>query len=193
MNSRSKLKHSNLKALFPHIPSYMRATMGLPSSTCRGHFFIVCEFISNYTCVKCGMWNVFLFNLMPEDTWWYPCLKFFTSLVRPEWGFFCRHKTSSPWSHFDILELFMDCATLIFSMCGYKQRETLFSIILRTCTSVSLDSIKWPMVYFDFLLHIFSNCLARLPRVIRSFWIFSQYLLLCWNRVLEIFLIWFLL
>ncbi|KAG5254787.1 SWR1 complex [Salix suchowensis] len=51
----SKWKHANLKALFPHIPSYMRAAVGPPSSTCRGHFCIICEFISNYTCAKCGM------------------------------------------------------------------------------------------------------------------------------------------
>ncbi|KAG5244568.1 SWR1 complex [Salix suchowensis] len=51
----SKLKHANLKALFPHIPSYMRVVVGPPSSTCRVHFCIVCEFISNYTCAKYGM------------------------------------------------------------------------------------------------------------------------------------------
>uniref|UniRef100_A0A6N2KPW4 HIT-type domain-containing protein n=1 Tax=Salix viminalis TaxID=40686 RepID=A0A6N2KPW4_SALVM len=42
-------------ALPPYVPSYMRPTMGPPSSTCSGHFCIVCEFTSNYTCAKCGM------------------------------------------------------------------------------------------------------------------------------------------
>ena len=71
----------------------------------------------------------------------------------PDWSdlsgfFFCRHNNTSP-AHFDILELFMDYAILIFNMCGYKQRVTLFSIILCICTSVSLDSVRWPRVYFD--------------------------------------------
>uniref|UniRef100_A0A6N2M556 Uncharacterized protein n=1 Tax=Salix viminalis TaxID=40686 RepID=A0A6N2M556_SALVM len=32
-----------------------------------------------------------LHEKMHDDT---PCLKFFASLLRPQWGFFCRHKTS---------------------------------------------------------------------------------------------------
>ncbi|KAG5222368.1 SWR1 complex [Salix suchowensis] len=57
-NARKASKNSlnaNLKALPPHVPSYMRVVMGRPSSTCHRHFCIVCEFTSNYTCAKCGM------------------------------------------------------------------------------------------------------------------------------------------
>ena len=57
-----------------------------PSSTCRGHFCIVCEFISNYTCAKCGMCFCSIWcQKIHDDT---PCLKFFASLLRPDWGFF---------------------------------------------------------------------------------------------------------
>ncbi|KAJ6885059.1 hypothetical protein NC652_031921 [Populus alba x Populus x berolinensis] len=49
------LHEANLEALPPHIPSYLRAAVGPPSSTCRRHFCTVCGFTSNYTCAKCGM------------------------------------------------------------------------------------------------------------------------------------------
>lgn len=49
------LHEANLEALPPHVPSYLRASVGPPSSTCRRHFCTVCGFTSNYTCAKCGM------------------------------------------------------------------------------------------------------------------------------------------
>lgn len=49
------LHEANLEALPPHVPSYLRAAVGPPSSTCRRHFCTVCGFTSNYTCAKCGM------------------------------------------------------------------------------------------------------------------------------------------
>ncbi|XP_065846988.1 SWR1 complex subunit 6 [Euphorbia lathyris] len=49
------LHEANLESLPPHVPSYLRAAVGLPSSTCRRHFCTVCGYASNYTCVRCGM------------------------------------------------------------------------------------------------------------------------------------------
>ncbi|ERN00411.1 SWR1 complex subunit 6 [Amborella trichopoda] len=49
------LQEANLKSLPPHVPSYLRAAVGLPSSTSRRHFCTVCGFIANYTCVQCGV------------------------------------------------------------------------------------------------------------------------------------------
>ncbi|KAJ6375605.1 hypothetical protein OIU77_000562 [Salix suchowensis] len=53
INFLELLHEANLEALPPHVPSYMRAAMGPPSST--WHFYTVCEFTSNYTYAKCGM------------------------------------------------------------------------------------------------------------------------------------------
>ncbi|CAN0903914.1 SWR1 complex subunit 6 [Linum grandiflorum] len=49
------LHEANLESLPPHIPSYLRAAVGPPGSTCRRYFCTVCGFASTYTCVKCGM------------------------------------------------------------------------------------------------------------------------------------------
>ncbi|CAK9164147.1 unnamed protein product [Ilex paraguariensis] len=49
------LHEANLESLPPHVPSYLRAAVGPPSSTSRRHFCTVCGFNANYTCVKCGM------------------------------------------------------------------------------------------------------------------------------------------
>lgn len=49
------LHEANLDLLPPHVPSYLRAAVGPPSSTSRRHFCTVCGFAGNYTCVQCGM------------------------------------------------------------------------------------------------------------------------------------------
>ncbi|XP_052176763.1 SWR1 complex subunit 6 isoform X2 [Diospyros lotus] len=49
------LREANLESLPPHVPSYLRAAVGPPSSTSRRHFCTVCGFTANYTCVRCGM------------------------------------------------------------------------------------------------------------------------------------------
>ncbi|XP_004500321.1 SWR1 complex subunit 6-like [Cicer arietinum] len=49
------LHDANLESLPPHVPSYWKAAVGPPSSTCRRHFCTVCGFSANYTCVRCGM------------------------------------------------------------------------------------------------------------------------------------------
>lgn len=49
------LHEANLESLPPHVPSYLRAAVGPPSSSSRRHFCTVCGFTANYTCVQCGM------------------------------------------------------------------------------------------------------------------------------------------
>ncbi|KAK1431412.1 hypothetical protein QVD17_07871 [Tagetes erecta] len=49
------LHDANLESLPPHVPTYLRAAVGPPSSTCRRHFCTVCGFSAKYTCVRCGM------------------------------------------------------------------------------------------------------------------------------------------
>ncbi|KAL3653696.1 SWR1 complex subunit 6 [Castilleja foliolosa] len=49
------LQEANLESLPPHVPTYLRAAVGPPRSTARRHFCTVCGFLSNYTCVQCGM------------------------------------------------------------------------------------------------------------------------------------------
>ncbi|XP_004500324.1 SWR1 complex subunit 6-like [Cicer arietinum] len=49
------LHDANLESLPPHVPSYWKAAVGPPSSTCRRHFCTVCGFSANYTCVRCGV------------------------------------------------------------------------------------------------------------------------------------------
>ncbi|MBA0678782.1 hypothetical protein Goari_020104 [Gossypium aridum] len=49
------LHEANLESLPPHVPSYLRAAVGPPSSTSRRHFCSVCAFSAKYTCVTCGM------------------------------------------------------------------------------------------------------------------------------------------
>ncbi|XP_054796941.1 SWR1 complex subunit 6 isoform X3 [Prosopis cineraria] len=48
------LHEANLESLPLHVPSYWKAAVGPPSSTCRRHFCTVCGFSANYTCVRCG-------------------------------------------------------------------------------------------------------------------------------------------
>lgn len=49
------LHEANLEALPSNVPSYLKAAVGPPGSTCRRHFCTVCGFSANYTCVRCGM------------------------------------------------------------------------------------------------------------------------------------------
>ncbi|XP_008799814.1 SWR1 complex subunit 6 [Phoenix dactylifera] len=49
------LQDANLEALPPHVPSYLKAAVGPPSTTSRRHFCTVCGYAANYTCVRCGM------------------------------------------------------------------------------------------------------------------------------------------
>ncbi|PRQ34667.1 putative Zinc finger, HIT-type [Rosa chinensis] len=49
------LHEANLESLPPHVPSYLKAAVGPPSSTSRRHFCTVCGSAANYTCVRCGM------------------------------------------------------------------------------------------------------------------------------------------
>lgn len=45
---------ANLEPLPPHVPSYLKAAVGPPSSISRRHFCTVCGCAARYTCVKCG-------------------------------------------------------------------------------------------------------------------------------------------
>lgn len=49
------LHEANLESLPPHVPSYLTAAVGPPSSTVRRYFCTVCGYTANYTCVRCGM------------------------------------------------------------------------------------------------------------------------------------------
>nr|KAJ0201089.1 hypothetical protein LSAT_V11C600316610 [Lactuca sativa] len=49
------LHDANLESLGPHVPTYLRAAVGPPSSGSRRHFCTVCGFSAKYTCVRCGM------------------------------------------------------------------------------------------------------------------------------------------
>ncbi|KAL3525262.1 hypothetical protein ACH5RR_013634 [Cinchona calisaya] len=49
------LQEANLESLPPHVPSYLRAAVGPPSSSSSRHFCTVCGFTASYTCVQCGM------------------------------------------------------------------------------------------------------------------------------------------
>lgn len=49
------LHEANLESLPPHVPSYLRAAVGPPSSTSRRHFCTVCGSAASYTCVRCGV------------------------------------------------------------------------------------------------------------------------------------------
>ncbi|KAF3454851.1 hypothetical protein FNV43_RR05299 [Rhamnella rubrinervis] len=48
------LHEANLESWPPHVPSYIRAAVGPPSSTSRRHFCAVCGSAANYSCVRCG-------------------------------------------------------------------------------------------------------------------------------------------
>lgn len=49
------LHEANLESLPPHVPSYLKAAVGPPSSTSRRHFCTVCGFAASYTCIRCGI------------------------------------------------------------------------------------------------------------------------------------------
>ncbi|RWR92173.1 SWR1 complex subunit 6 [Cinnamomum micranthum f. kanehirae] len=68
------LQEANLEALPPHVPSYLRAAVGPPSSSSRRHFCTVCGFTANYTCMRCGMrFCAYRCQVIHNDT---RCLKF---------------------------------------------------------------------------------------------------------------------
>lgn len=48
------LQEANLEALPTHVPTYLKAAVGSPSSSARRHFCTVCGFFANYTCTVCG-------------------------------------------------------------------------------------------------------------------------------------------
>ncbi|MCO5558874.1 hypothetical protein L7F22_012463 [Adiantum nelumboides] len=48
------LHEANLEALPSHVPTYLRAAVGPPSSSARRHFCSVCGYFANYTCTVCG-------------------------------------------------------------------------------------------------------------------------------------------
>ncbi|KAL2629399.1 hypothetical protein R1flu_014085 [Riccia fluitans] len=48
------LHEANLESLPPHLPSYLRAAVGPPSSGARRHFCTVCGYLASYTCTLCG-------------------------------------------------------------------------------------------------------------------------------------------
>ncbi|XP_072953968.1 SWR1 complex subunit 6 [Typha angustifolia] len=49
------LQEANLESLPPHVPTYLKAAVGPPSTRSRRHFCTVCGDSANYTCVRCGM------------------------------------------------------------------------------------------------------------------------------------------
>ncbi|KAG6570634.1 SWR1 complex subunit 6, partial [Cucurbita argyrosperma subsp. sororia] len=46
------LHEASLESLPPHVPSYLKAAVGPPSSTSRRHFCTVCGFAASYTCIS---------------------------------------------------------------------------------------------------------------------------------------------
>ncbi|XP_066340697.1 SWR1 complex subunit 6-like [Miscanthus floridulus] len=48
------LQEANLESLPPHVPTYLRAAVGPPSTSSRRHYCSVCGSSANYTCVRCG-------------------------------------------------------------------------------------------------------------------------------------------
>ncbi|EPS71354.1 zinc finger protein [Genlisea aurea] len=49
------LHEANLESLPSHVPTYLRAAVGPPSSSARRYFCTVCGYVANYTCVHCGI------------------------------------------------------------------------------------------------------------------------------------------
>ncbi|GJN13978.1 hypothetical protein PR202_gb00746 [Eleusine coracana subsp. coracana] len=45
---------ANLEPLPPHVPTYLRAAVGPPSTSSRRHYRSVCGSSAKYTCVRCG-------------------------------------------------------------------------------------------------------------------------------------------
>uniref|UniRef100_A0ACD5Y3V2 Uncharacterized protein n=1 Tax=Avena sativa TaxID=4498 RepID=A0ACD5Y3V2_AVESA len=48
------LQEANLESLPPHVPTYLKAAVGPPSTSSRRHYCSVCGSSSNYTCARCG-------------------------------------------------------------------------------------------------------------------------------------------
>lgn len=48
------LQEANLESLPPHVPTYLKAAVGPPSTSSRRHYCSVCGSSANYTCVRCG-------------------------------------------------------------------------------------------------------------------------------------------
>ncbi|KAK8990613.1 hypothetical protein V6N11_009305 [Hibiscus sabdariffa] len=61
------LHEANLESLPPHVPSYLRAAVGPPSSTSRRHFCSVCGFSARYTCVTCALFAALMFSSIDVD------------------------------------------------------------------------------------------------------------------------------
>ncbi|KAH0888776.1 hypothetical protein HID58_051205 [Brassica napus] len=49
------LQEANLESLPSHVPTYLKAAVGPPSSSSRRHFCTVCGYIAGYSCCLCGM------------------------------------------------------------------------------------------------------------------------------------------
>ncbi|CAH8277232.1 unnamed protein product [Arabidopsis lyrata] len=49
------LQEANLESLPAHVPTYLKAAVGPPSSSSRRHFCSVCGYIAGYNCCLCGM------------------------------------------------------------------------------------------------------------------------------------------
>ncbi|KAM0896452.1 hypothetical protein ACQ4PT_023193 [Festuca glaucescens] len=48
------LQEANLESLPSHVPTYLRAAVGPPSTSSRRHYCSVCGSSANYTCPRCG-------------------------------------------------------------------------------------------------------------------------------------------
>ncbi|KAJ3680897.1 hypothetical protein LUZ60_015386 [Juncus effusus] len=49
------LHEANLESLPPHVPTYLKAAVGPPSTSSRRHFCTVCGNTASYTCIRCGV------------------------------------------------------------------------------------------------------------------------------------------
>ncbi|PKU65209.1 SWR1 complex subunit 6 [Dendrobium catenatum] len=68
------IHEANLESSSPHVPTYLRAAVGPPTSSSRRYFCTVCGFIATYTCVRCGVrFCSFRCQVIHNDT---RCLKF---------------------------------------------------------------------------------------------------------------------
>ena len=92
-----QLWQANLESLPPHVPTYLRAAVGPPSTSSRRHYCSVCGSSANYTCVRCGTrFCSCRCQVIHNDT---RCLKFvawptgYTSYIAcmcpPLWLFIC--------------------------------------------------------------------------------------------------------
>ncbi|TVU05816.1 hypothetical protein EJB05_49000, partial [Eragrostis curvula] len=56
------LHEGNLESLPPHVPTYLRAAVGPPSTSSRRHYCSVCGNSANYTCMRAATFNVYISN-----------------------------------------------------------------------------------------------------------------------------------